>query len=78
MTTTSGDNHPAPEPLEVAGRVDTAHREVDELLKLGIIGPARTEQLKKLLTAEAIEQHEQDGMSISDMVDMYRDLTDHP
>jgi uncharacterized protein YbjT (DUF2867 family) len=55
-----------------------AHREIDELVKLGVIAPARAERLKKWLTAEAVERHEQDGMSISDMVDMYRDLTDHP
>lgn len=58
------------------GLTAAAHREVDELLKLGLIGEQRAEQLKRLLITEAIEDHDQDGMSIRDMVDMYRDLTE--
>jgi len=53
-----------------------AHREVDALCGLGIIDAHRASELKQLLTAEAVEQHDQDGMSISDIVDMYRDMTE--
>ena len=53
-----------------------AHREVDALCSIGIIDAPQAEVLKRLLTAEAVEQHDQDGMSISDIVDMYRDLTE--
>lgn len=53
-----------------------AHREVDALCSLGIIDAHRADELKRLLTAEAVEQHDQDGMSISDIIDMYRDMTE--
>lgn len=56
------------------GLTATAHREVDELLKLGVIGEHRAAQLKRLLITEAIEDHDQDGMSIREIVDMYRDV----
>lgn len=51
-----------------------AHREVDALVELGVIGTHRAEELKRSLTREAVEQHDQDGMSIRDIVDMYRDV----
>lgn len=51
-----------------------AHREVDALCSVGLIDVHQAEVLKRLLTAEAVEQHDQDGMSIPDIVDMYRDL----
>jgi hypothetical protein len=76
MTTTPNDNRPAPEPLEVAGRVNAAHREVDELLKLGLLISVRAERIKRLLTSEAIEQYYHQGMRISEIVDLYRDLTE--
>ncbi|MGH8303224.1 MAG: hypothetical protein ACRET5_17380 [Steroidobacteraceae bacterium] len=56
------------------GLTAAAHREVDELLKLGMIPEHRAEQLKRLLITEAIEDHDQDGMSIREIVDMYRDV----
>jgi hypothetical protein len=58
------------------GLTAAAHREVDALLKLGVISIKRAEQLKRLLITEAIEGHEQEGMSIREIVDMYRDLTE--
>ena len=53
-----------------------SHREVDALCSLGIIDAHRADELKRLHTAEAVEQHDQDGMSISDIIDMYRDMTE--
>lgn len=74
--TTSDDNPPAPQPLEVAAGVKAAHREVDELVKLGLLTSGRAEKIKRLLTSEAIERYEQEGMRLSDIVDLYRDLTE--
>lgn len=76
MTTTPGDNRPAPEPFEVAGRVEAAHREIDELLKLGLLTSGRAERIKRSLTSEAIEQYYHQGMRLTDIVDLYRDLTE--
>ncbi|MGH7104905.1 MAG: hypothetical protein ACREFT_00140 [Acetobacteraceae bacterium] len=53
-----------------------AHREVGALENFGVVTAERAAQLKRLLTTEAIEQHDQDGMSIREIVDMYRDLTE--
>jgi hypothetical protein len=53
-----------------------AHREVDALCGLGTIDVHRAKALKRLLTAEAVERHDQEGMSISDIIDMYRDMTE--
>lgn len=53
-----------------------AHREIDALCGVGTIDAHRAEVMKRLLTAEAVERHDQDGMSISDIIDMYRDLTE--
>jgi len=53
-----------------------AHREIDALCGVGTIDAHRAEVLKRLLTAEAVERHDQDGMSLSDIIDMYRDLTE--
>lgn len=58
------------------GMMAAAHREIEELQKLGLIASDRAEQLKRALTSEAIKQHDEDGMSIREMVDMYRDLTE--
>jgi hypothetical protein len=55
-----------------------AHREVDALERLGLFGRERSEELKRFLNTEAIEQHDRDGMSVREIVDMYRDLTDSP
>lgn len=76
MTTTPDDHYPTPEPPEAAGRVAAAHREVDELAKLGLLTSGRAEKIKRLLTSEAIERYEQEGMRLSDIVDLYRDLTE--
>lgn len=75
MTTSTGDNRPAPEDPKIEGGMAAAHREIDGLLKLGVINARAATQLKQRLTRERIEQHDQDGMSISDMIDMYRDLS---
>lgn len=74
MTTTTSNNGSPSEELEKTRGLLAAHREVEALLKLGVISPQRAEQLKQVLTPELIEQHDQDGMTVSDMIDMYRDL----
>lgn len=51
-------------------------REIDALSELGVIDAHQADELKRLITSEAIEQHDQDGMSISDIIDMYRDMTE--
>lgn len=76
MTTTPDDHPPAPEPPEAAGRVEAAHREVDELVKLGLLTPGRAQKIKRMLTREAIEQYDHEGMRLSEIVDLYRDLTE--
>jgi hypothetical protein len=76
MTTTPDDNRPAPGPLEVTGRIEAAHREVDELLKLGCLTSGRAERIKRLLTSEAVEQYYHQGMRLSEIVDLYRDLAE--
>lgn len=58
------------------GLESAAHREVDALCGLGTIDAHRAGELKRLLTAQTIEQHDQDGMSISEIIDMYRDMTE--
>lgn len=75
MTSSTSDNRSAPEEPKIEGRMAAAaHREVDELLKLGVIRAQEAKLLKQRLTRERVEQHDQDGMSVSDMIDMYRDL----
>lgn len=74
MTSSTSDNRSAPEDPKIDGRMVAAHREIDELRKLRVINAKQASQLEKLLTRERIEQHDQDGMSVSDMIDMYRDL----
>lgn len=76
MTTTPDDHSPAPELAEAAGRVEAAHREVDELVKLGLLIPGRAEKIKRMLTREAIEKYDREGMRLSEIVDLYRDLTE--
>lgn len=53
-----------------------ADREIDALSELGVIDAHQKDELKRLITSEAIEQHDRDGMSISDIIDMYRDMTE--
>lgn len=51
-----------------------ADREIDELSQLSVIDAHQADELKRLITSKAIEQHDQDGMTISDIIDMYRDM----
>jgi hypothetical protein len=53
---------------------DAAHREIDALLELGVIDAQQAGELKRLITSEVIEQYDRDGMSIADIIDMYRDM----
>lgn len=49
-------------------------REIDALSELGVINPLQADELKRLIKSEDIDQHDQDGMSTSEIVDMYRDM----
>lgn len=75
MSSSTSDNRSGPnDPKMKGGIVAAAHREVDELLKLGVISAQQATLLKQRLTRERVEQHDREGMSVSDMIDMYRDL----
>jgi hypothetical protein len=51
-------------------------REIYALSEIGVIDAHQADELKRLITSEVIEQYDQDAMSISEIIDMYRDMTE--
>ena len=57
-----------------ASDVANVHLEVDELAKLGVLTSERASLLKRRLTADIVEEHQNTGMRISELIDLYNDL----
>jgi len=54
--------------------LEKAHREIDALVLLQVYTLEHASRLKEQLTAEIVDQHIADGLSITDIIDLYSDL----